>query len=250
MKPQEIYLLGLVGLRALAEYDPPEYRRATDMSKRELERQIEFMLENTDSSEGRVLYEDVKTIIDTTESPMELSFLLKQIYLSSFRKAQYYSLQTSRQKSAERFQEASFDYGEARHMSEQRTGVSREDELVRLSAMLLLRHLPEYSPTFNQHFKNIDIDCVLEPQLPEMPYMVMEAKSKIVNRKQLETSIKQLKSVMSAFGRNTVGIIATEHMQVEFNREILGKNIHILLFDVRKNRFIGEELYGLMKHIR
>jgi len=250
MNPQEIYLFGLIGLRALAEYDLPEYNRSTDMSKRELERQIELVLEKIDSPEAESLFNDMKIIIDTTESPIELSFLLQQIYMSSSRKAQYYSLRYSRQQSAEKSQDFPISYHESRYEPETHISVSHEAELVRLSVMLLLRHLPEYTPLFNLHFKNIEIDCVLEPQLTELPYIVVEAKSRIVNLKQLDIATKQLKSAMSAFGRKTVGIIVLENPLLEYNREILGKNMHLLFFDARKNQFIGEELYGFIKGIR
>jgi hypothetical protein len=250
MNTQEIHLLGLIGLRALAEYDPPEYKRSTDMSKRELERQIESILKKNDSLEGRGLYNDMKTVIDTTESPIELSFLLQQIYISSFRKAQYYSLQYSRQQSTERSRDLSDSYREPSYQPEKYLGVSHEEELIRLSSMLLLKYLPEYTQLFKQHFKDIEIDCVLVPQLPELPHIVIEAKAQIINKKQLETIVKQLKSVLSAFGKKTIGIIILENNSVEFNREILGKNVYLLFYNVRKNQFVGEELYSLVERIR
>jgi hypothetical protein len=246
MNTQEIYLFGLIGLRALAEYDPFEYKRSTDMSKRELERKIESALKKTNSPEGESLYDDLKTIIDTTESPLELSLLLQQIYISSFRKAQYHSLQYSRQQSVEGSNDLSINYQESKYKTEKHVSVSPEDELIRLSVMFLLRSLPGYTHLFQQRIKDIEIDCILEPQLPELPYIVIEAKSQILNQKQFETIVRQLKSVLPAVGKKTIGIIVLGN-RIESNRELPGKNMYVLIFDVRKNRFIGEDFYRLVE---
>lgn len=249
MNTQEIYLLGLIGLRALAEYDPSEYKRSTDMSKRELDRQIEFTLKRTESPEGQNLYNEMREMIDTTESPIELSSLLQQIYISSFRKAQYYALQYSKQQTTERSRDLPISSHELVYQPEQRIGRSGEDELIRLSVMLLLRRLPEYTYSFNQHLKHIEVDCVLEPQLTELPHILIQAKSQIVNQKQLATIAKQLKSVMSVYGKKTIGIIVMEYRPIELSLEMLGANLYLLFFDLRKNQFIGEDFDRLIEQI-
>lgn len=249
MNTQEIHLFGLIGLRALAEYDPTEYKRATDMSRAELDKQIQLALEKAKSPEGENLYAEMRKVLDTTESPVELSFLLQQIYISSFRKAQYYSLQYSKQQSTEKTRDLPISYHEPVYQSEKHAGASRGDELVRLSVMLLLRHLPEYTYLFNQHFNNIEVDCVLEPQLAELPHIVIQVKSQLINQKQFETMVRQLKSVMRVFGKKTIGLIILENLSVEYNREALGANIYLLLFDVRKNQFIGADFNKLVERV-
>lgn len=96
MNAREIYLFGLIGLRALAEYDPLEYTRSTDISKWELEQQINSLLKDTDNVEAHNRFKEIHTIIYRTETPNEAAFLLQQIYAGCFRIAQYYSLEYSR----------------------------------------------------------------------------------------------------------------------------------------------------------
>src|ERR1043165_3559872 len=140
MNVQQIHLYGLIGLRALAEFDPSEYHRAVDMSKRELERTIETILREA-PDDIKDLYNELKTIIDTTENPIEMSYLLQQIYTASFLKAHYYATERRR----DRLEEIPSDFYVTQDDSEQqwsKIGVeTKADEFLKLSAMCLLRHL-------------------------------------------------------------------------------------------------------------
>ena len=237
---QEIQLLGLIGLRALAEYDSPEYKRSTDFSKRELEQKITNLLEKSNSIECNDLYNKLHTVIETSESPVELSFLLQQIYASSFMNAQFYALQESKAQKTYGDMERDSRPQSANMQSRDKMAVSDESELIRLSTMLMLRDLPDYVPIFQQNIRNFKVDCLLEPKSSDLPFIVIEAKSKVRNKKQLETITELLGGAMQAFGKNTIGIIVIEFTATEEFIEGIGNNMYLLEFDIRKNCFVGD----------
>jgi hypothetical protein len=250
MNVQQIHLYGLIGLRALAEFDPSEYHRAVDMSKRELERTIETILREA-PDDIKDLYNELKTIIDTTENPIEMSYLLQQIYTASFLKAHYYATERRR----DRLEEIPSDFYVTQDDSEQqwsKIGVeTKADEFLKLSAMCLLRHLREYTPIFNVHLKDVEVDCVLEPNLADLPHIVIEAKNQILNVRQLEDIIKQVKSAKTAHGKRTIGaVILGRAPKSVTHTDTPRKDIYLLIFDVIKNRFVGTGLLDLINRVQ
>ena len=251
MNVQQIHLYGLIGLRALAEFDPSEYHRAVDISKRELERTIETILSEVSNDDTKNLYNDLKMIIDTTENPIEMSYLLQQIYTTSFIKAHYYATERRR----DRLEEMPSDFHISQDESERqfpKIGVATEaDEFLKLSAMCLLRHLREYTPVFNVHLKDVEVDCVLEPKLSHLPHIVIEARSQILNVSELEDVIKQVRSAKSAHGRRTIGVVIVGKAPRSITHyDSLKKDIYLLIFDVIKNRFIGKEFLHFISRIQ
>jgi hypothetical protein len=237
MNPEIIRLLGLISLRALAEYDPPEYRRSADMSKRQLDARIRSLLSEVDNPECVQLYESLNHIIDFSESPLELSFLLRQIYVASFGRAQYYSLQRSRIEKSSEYREIS-----RREYSQEiphRRGISEGDELIRLSTMLLLRDLRDYSYSFQRRLGEAEVDSVLEPELRGMPHILVQAAA---SGREFEVKVESLRKAMAVIRGRVVGVIVTEATPAEQDSESLGENIYLLRFDVRKNQFAGNDL--------
>ncbi len=92
-------LLGLIGLRALAERDPVEYRRVADLSKPELDRRIKTLLEKLSDPECDALYHQMVDVTESSESLPEADMLLRQIYLTSLQKSQYQSLLAAKEQS-------------------------------------------------------------------------------------------------------------------------------------------------------
>ncbi len=95
MSAEKAHLLGLIGLRALAERDPIEYRRVADLSKRELDRRIASLLRSVSDSECDELYRTTVELTGRFESLSEADMLLKQVYLTSIYKAQQESIHTA-----------------------------------------------------------------------------------------------------------------------------------------------------------
>src|SRR6266446_2617175 len=192
MNPHEIQLFGLIALRALADTDPAELLRSTDLSKRELDGRIRALLGEVDSRECRELYNSVIGAVEVAESPVETGFLLRQVYASSMAKAQYGSLQWNR---------AHPRQGGERHVptSDQpflgpaaQTVESEHEELLRLATMHLLRYLRDYSHAFHQRFRDLEIDCILEPRSSKEPRIIIEARPVIDNPAHLQESLSKL----------------------------------------------------------
>lgn len=245
MNAEVIRLLGLISLRALAEYDPPEYRRSADMSKRQLEERIRSLLGDVDSPECAQFYESLSNIIDFSESPLELSFLLRQIYVASFGRAQYYSLQRARLERSSEYAETS-----RREYSQeipQRRGISEGDELIRLSTMLLLRDLRDYSYSFHRQFGEAGVDSVLEPEIKDMPLIMMQAVS---SSREFETKLESLQRATAVVRGRVVGVIVTEVIPADQSTEDLGENVHLMRFDVRKNQFDSNDLRRFRRSLR
>ena len=245
MNPEIIRLLGLISLRALAEYDTTEYRRSTDMSKSQIDTQIKSMIEEVNSPECTRLYKNLNNIVDVSEGPLELSFLLRQIYTESFGQAQYYSLQRSR---AER----SSDYIEAprREYSQeikQRIGISEGDELIRLSTMLLLRDLRDYTYSFHRRFGEAEIDSVLEPGLQGVPSILVQA---ISSKREFEAKLASLRSAMATVQGRAFGVVVMETIPEGKADELAKANIYPLCFDARKNQFLLSDLRSLLLGLR
>lgn len=249
MKALEIQLYGLIGLRALAEYDPPEYSRAVDLSRRELERKIESGLKAVENADLKQLYQDMKLIIDSTENQIEMSYLLQQIYTSSSIRAHFFSMQHHQARFSDTSIELPAQYSDGNYQEPKGTVLSSEDELIRLSAMSLLREIRGYIPKFNVRLKNFEVDCIMEPESPDLPHMVIEVKSHFHKVIQSKSVIKRLKSVMSVFGRKTIGVLIVERRLLDLNDQMEGYGVHVLVFDVRKNRFVGQGLENLISQV-
>ena len=244
MTAEEVRLLGFIGLRALAEYDPPEYRRVSDISKRQLDLRIRDILPEVNSEECTELYNSLNNIVDSLESPLELTYLLRQIYIASTNKAQYYSLQISRQEKASSYEQSI--EGEARpaFSNAHQDVINEGDELIRLSTMLMLRELHDYSYDFHRHIGEVTIDCVLEPKLPDLPFIFVEAKP-TAHRRQVEEGISEIGRALENFRGNAIGAVVTEASLERRGMAPVHENIYLLRFDVRRNQFVGGDFKRL-----
>ncbi len=97
MSADKSHLLGLIGLLALAERDPMEYRRVTDLSKRELDQRISVLRKEVDDPECDALYQQVVEVTQSPESLQEADIILQQVYLTSVLKSQYESVRAAKE---------------------------------------------------------------------------------------------------------------------------------------------------------
>ena len=133
MNTEEIHLLGLIGLRALAEFDIAEYRRSTDLSLGELEDKIERLLTRNEivNAESQELYNKLMEARKMSQTPIELTFFFQQIYASTSIRVQYLSLQLNRQRMTERRISDRREWIVTDVESEIDSDVSEKEELVR-----------------------------------------------------------------------------------------------------------------------
>lgn len=97
MSAEKAHLLGLIGLRALAERDQEEYRRVTDLPKGDLDDRIERLMKRVADPECSELYRQLQEAMRSQESQVEAEMLLEQVYSSGMQKSQYESVRASRQ---------------------------------------------------------------------------------------------------------------------------------------------------------
>lgn len=250
MNELNIQLYSLIGLRALAEFDSTEYRRATDISKRDLEMKINELLKLSEESDARTKYDELKNIEYTAESNSELNFLLKQIYSYCFQKAQHLSLRFTRDnpdKNINSFQQK--EYFKEGNLTSRK--IVRENEFLKLGVMRLLQIIDGYDPQFEYKWKNHRIDCILNPIREGLPLIVIETKLDLRSSTRISMAINQLKSYLRFWGNKSIGVLLTSPMPEIQNkiRDIQADNIFLLMYDVEKNDFVGEDIYKLQKNI-
>ena len=249
MKAEEIHLLGLRGLRALAEFDPAEYLRSTDLSIGDLENKINLLLGDADNSECRESYDELMNAKKISKTHAELTLFLQQIYASTTGKARYRSRQWNRQQVQQTYAQTGGDYSVANAWHRQERGAGDADELVRLSGMRMLRELRGYSYTFHRHFGDGEIDSVLEPSSPELPPVLIEAELVLRSPAQIEQATSRLHRAMSLGGSRAVGIIVTGNLAPGVGEKCLDERTFLLFFDLRENEFGGSGLNALLKKL-
>ncbi len=222
MNTEEIHLLGLIGLRALAEFDIAEYRRSTDLSLGELEDKIERLLTRNEivNAESQELYNKLMEARKMSQTPIELTFFFQQIYASTSIRVQYLSLQLNRQRMTERRISDRREWIVTDVESEIDSDVSEKEELVRLSAMQMLNHLHGYSHTFQWRLGDINIDCALQPPSSALPTVLLAALPILHSRNQLDQYIEHLQRAILFLGLKALGIIIIGKNELEIYGEI------------------------------
>lgn len=239
--PDNVYVWALIGLRALSEYDAYEFRRATDMSKRQIDKLIEDVLGKHPDHECKILFEKIKSIATSVETPMEYEYLLKQVYAASNLNAQHKALLSANEEheaaeDAERSEQGRIS--EYRGVSGDSGKVlSNELELVRLSVMRILRELRDYRPEFSRYLGETEVDCVLVPDGFRGRQIIVQGK----RRGDLSKTISPLKQIVKIHG--ALGVVVTDQSRPRHEQnDESGEQVKILSFDLRRNAFRGNQL--------
>jgi hypothetical protein len=234
MNPELIRLLGLISLRALAEFDPAEYRRATDMSKPYLDREIEARLEYTEDREARELYETLRLTSERSDTPQETAFLQRHVYSASFSRAQYFAFRQNREN--ERLEHRRMT---VRPVPDERRNVGERsnEELIRLSTMSLLRTLRNYSFQLHRRSGNIEHDAVLEPTNSEWPQIFVEV---VESDRTARRKSRQLHTALRSGQGRGVGLLIADPSTAWREGGQIGDHEYLMHFDVRKNQFVED----------
>ena len=95
MSDEKAYLLALIGLRALVEFDPIEYQRLSDTPKSKLDDQIKLLLGANPDADSSNLYSKIVRAESTSPGIGVTNLLLRQLYWTSMQKSQYESVMAS-----------------------------------------------------------------------------------------------------------------------------------------------------------
>jgi hypothetical protein len=236
--PEAIQLYGLVATRALAEYDPAELRRATAVSKLELDQRIDELLEAVRRQEDTRTAEDLKERVHQlrdieggSTNALSRSFLLRQLSLASMQRAYQLAAELELVGPGQALPRRKIP-AVIQHKA------PPEKSLVRLAVMRLLRDLPQYTPRFDYKIRNIYVDCFLEPDDQSDPPIVLEWKA-LRSTRDFVAAIAEIRKVLAGWGRKVVGAIIAgsdvQHAVVpEANRE---QKVLLLIFDSEANEF-------------
>ncbi len=254
MMPETIHLFGLIALRALADYDPIEFKRTTDLSRRELDRRIDSLLSASVTSEGNADVDQIRrrlhelwSIETEAESQVEQNFLLRSLGKSSLEYALRLALEYSRTARARPRSEIlsdkySTDVADRSHPK------SRERDLLRLGVMRLLRELPDYVPRFDYRVQGREIDCFLESVAPYQPVIFIEAKTSLSSLRQVKNASEQLKTVAASWGKGVLTVLLTANatMDVRHMWYEIYPGSYLLQYDPETNEFIAQDASSIV----
>jgi hypothetical protein len=250
-------IFALLGLRALAEYDYPEYSRATELSKAELDSQLEQLLDEAQmddertAEEARAASAQFEQLKNDLRGRQEADFLLRQMHASWLQRAQQLSLAFVKSGDGR-------GIGTTRRTAEHGlTAVTDRtptvaDDYLRLGVMLLMQSLPGYEALFDYPLQGKLVDCVLRPTSEGGPVVLIEGKQRLLSARQLEGAAEQLLKFAKAWGGDTYTAILTTPManglRADFDGERRGRGqrrnlrstTFVLEFDVENNFFIGK----------
>jgi hypothetical protein len=217
VRAETIYAFAMTGLRALAEYDPIEFTRSTDLSKRHLDDRIASLIQELrDEPEFDELQRQtsqLNSVERDSESPVAAAFLLRQISQTCLQRAQALAIG---------YRRTTGPSDRARILPErvpapQGQAFSGHEEYLRLGVMRLLRDLPEYTTLFNYRWRDYEIDCVLQPINDGAPPVLIEIKTRIQSVQQAREAFRKLHRVGAGWDKSTLFGLLT----IKLDQEIL-----------------------------
>jgi hypothetical protein len=252
VKAETVHAFALIGLRALADYDPTEFKRSTDLSKRHLDDRIgdlfEKVREEPEFDELQLEMHQLNFLDRESESQVASAFLLRQISLACLQRAQALAIGYHRENGPSVREDSLPDLRRAQ--VEQGQGLSRTDEYLRLGVMRLLRDLPQYGPWFNYRWKDHEIDCVLQPLIDEVPTILVEFKLILETSQRVQEALRQLRRASAGWDKSTLFVILT----VGPNPELLGTKLDsrtfLLIYDPERDEFSYESAGRLVHATR
>ncbi len=252
MRAETINLFALISIRALADYDAPEFRRATDLSKGELDERIRILFDQISGDEplvsmAREQLQALRSAELEAQSQTELLFLLRAMSHSSLERAQQLALRYSREQNKAA---AKLLRIPNRSLAGDVGGVGQELEYLRLGVMRLLRDLPGYIPRFDYRLKNIRIDCFLEPNTDGRPILV-EAKMLIGSRAEAQKKVHNLKTATASLGSNTLSVLLAAGGAGEVYElpQWPDKKFFLLSYDPESNEFSADQLDAFIRAV-
>lgn len=247
MNADFIQLYSLVGLRALADYDPPEYRRVTDLSRNELDTKIQQLRLRLSEVGDSLLAEiesrlsELELIQGESRSQTESSFLLKQLSNSCLQRAQQLALLQGRITRRDEVP-TSLEQPTVPDFGRVTPRPSAGEDFVKLAAMRILRGLPNYSADFNVRIKDVEVDCILRPADSRLPMVFIEAKLVLRNDEVLKRAAAHLKRAAAGWGKGALQVVLTTAIDQSLSRPMIERNfgsVYLLLYDKESNEFVG-----------
>lgn len=252
MKAETVHAFALIGLRALAEYDPTEFNRSTDLSKRRLDDRIRDLIAQVEGEAEfhelmRQMHELTSVEVDV-ENQVASTFLLRQISLACLQRAEGLALGYHREIGPSDREGPARDWSNA----EPAQGItfSEHNEYLRLGVMRLLRDLPQYNALFNYQWKHHEIDCVLRPLNHKAPTALVEFKLRLESARQVQETFGQLRRASAGWDKSTLLVILTIGLSEGLlDTKLDGKNF-LLIYDPERDEFRYQSAARLVRAMR
>lgn len=252
MKAETVHAFALIGLRALAEYDPTEFNRSTDLSKRRLDDRItELITQVKDEAEFDELQRQISQLTSVEldlENQVASTFLLRQISLSCLQRAEGLALGYHRDVGPSDREARPRNWTNAEPV--QGIAFSEHNEYLRLGVMRLLRDLPQYNALFDYHWKHHEIDCVLRPLNHEAPTVLVEFKLRLKSVKEVQETFRRLRRAGAGWDKSTLFLILTigpSHWLSDIKLD--GRNF-LVIYDPERDEFSYESAARLVQAMR
>ena len=254
MTPETIHLFALLGVRALADYDPAEFRRTCDLSTRQVDEKIDRLLASAKDTQNHQLVAEAETHLEQlraierdADSQTELTFLLRQLSVACLQRAQQTALSYSRTVGP-RAREPRMPNRDTSSLG--RPHHESPDEYLRLGIMRLLRDLPGYTPVFEYPVRGQEIDCLLEPADSSLPVIFIEGKTSLRSLGVARAAVTQL-VVLCLDGEDGDAAVLVSDIVPRLYRDWQDEfEDHLLVYDSEVNEFAkegGAELVALIR---
>ncbi len=259
MKAETIHALALISLRALADYDPFEFQRTTDLSKSQVDDRIQNLVKQ---HQGEPEFDELQRQLNRlnfaereTDSQVASTYFLRQISLSCLQGAQALAIGHHRTAESLPRQGGSETLENAPGLEDQLS--SGPDEYLRLGVMRLLRDLQGYKAMFKYSWREHEIDCVLQPPNDETPSILIDFKTRIDSVEYAQMAFARLLRLASGWGRSFLFGILTIHLNPKlahsasrlFQEKYRGRAF-LLTYDASRNEFAHESAGELLHAAR
>jgi len=260
MNPDIVHLYGLLALRALADYDPIEFRRSTDLSKGEADKRIDLLVESVRDGEQHRIDDviskrnDMRDIERQARSQTELSFLLKQLSSSCMQRAQQLALVYARSASSKPDFYGDDVRSEVSAQSFELRPADHGEEFSRLGVMRLLRYLPGYAPKFKYRIHAVEVDALLESQEHDesLPVVVVEAVLRVRSKERLRESLTRLRRSCEGWS-NVVPVLLVGGISQTVSSipdKIGNERLCLLVYSSKINEFVGQNAQAVLTEIQ
>jgi hypothetical protein len=245
-------LFAFISLRALGEHDPVEYARATDASRRELDDEIDRLLQDlrkteADSSEVRDAAFSIAWLREIErfgESRTELLYALRQLHMASLQRAQQIAIVLSERG---RNEPSGARRSPAGLSDRPAASISPPNERLRLGVARLLRELREYTPTYEYASIPGILECVLEPDpfSAERPTIIIKGGG-METEGDARRAMATLRSYLRFWDKGTLGVILSEKIGKPLGAILDGATVFVLEYDVESDHLSGDRLNELI----
>lgn len=237
-------LYALIALQIKQQIDPFSYARSTDISTKNINDNIQLLLEKLKNNEATSYYNQIHNS-DTVENNRVKFDMLRTIY-SSVKERSFFFGSTGYEKNDE---DLSQEEASPLYKTTEKSNIkSNESESLAITA--LMRYFPQHKLIKEAKMLNYRVDAILMPINEEfdLPYIFIEYKQ-IITKNTIERENIKSKQLSKVFEKNSYYILLYSNISAKRILEELGENVYPIRYDERNDRINLVELNRLVEKI-